>query len=403
MSNRLRDGLWSLILCVMVSAVPTNLAGQSPHAGEVRRHLAQGREALKAHQLDAAQKEFREALRLNPNSAEAYANLGLIAFARTRYAEAAPSLRTALKLMPSLSSAQAYLGLSEVRLGRARAAVPLLQGAFSRLQDAQLKTRVGLELVRIHVEAKEFRPAVDVIRTLQRTGPADPDVLYTAYRLHSELAAQALATLVQVAPQSARVHQVLAQALESQDDVVGAIAQYRKVLEIDPQLLGLHSELGRLILVISQQEPARQQAQKEFEAELALNPTDANSEYELGGIYWLRSDLEQAAQHYTRALDFQPDFVDAHIALGRVLVAQGELEKALRHFLEAVRWDPRSDTARYRLAQAYRKLGRTQEADREREAFQQLRESQAPLRALYQQIQQRSASSQALEDPERTP
>jgi Flp pilus assembly protein TadD len=102
-------------------------------------------------------------------------------------------------------------------------------------------------------------------------------------------------------------------------------------------------------------------------------------------------------------LDFKPDCVDAHVALGRVLVAQGELEKALSHFLEAVRLDPRSDTARYRLAQTYRKLGRTQEADREREAFQQLRESQAPLRALYQQIQQRSASSQAVEDPERTP
>jgi tetratricopeptide (TPR) repeat protein len=384
-------------------AVSATLRGQATPQGDARQHLARGREALKANQLDRAEKEYRDALRLNPASAEAHANLGLIAFARARYAEAAAEFQAALKLRPALRTAQAYLGLSETRLGNVRAARPLLTAAFSQLQDANLKTRVGLELARMHVEAKEFSRGIDVLRVLQDASPKDPEVLYAAYRMHSDLAAQALATMVQSAPQSARVQQVLAQALVSQDDVAGAIAQYRRVLDLDPQLLGIHFEIGRLLLVISQQEPARLQAQKEFEAELALNPTDANSEYELGGIYWLRSDIEQAAGHYTRALGFRPDFVDAHVALGRVRMAQGDLERALSHLLEAVRLDPQSDTARYRLAQAYRKLGRTQEADRESAAFQQLRDSQAPLRALYEQFQQRSATGQKIEASDTAP
>ena len=394
MSHRLRNGLSSLFLLVMVSMVPTNFAGKATRAGDVRRHLARGREAMKANQLDAAEREFREALRLNPNSAEAYANLGLIAFAQTRYAKAATAFRAALRLRPSLWDAQAYLGLTEVRLGHTRTAVPLLTESFSRLQDATLKTRVGLELVRTHVEAKDFGQGLDVLRILQGASPNDPDVWYTVYRMHSELAAQALATLVQVAPQSARVHQALAQALESQDDVAGAIAQYRKVLEIDPETPGIHSELGRLMLVISQQEPARQQAQKEFEAELALNPTDANSENELGQIYWLRANLEEAFRHYSHALELQPDFVDAHAGLGKVLTAMGQPEQALRHLLEAARLNPQNDVAHYRLAQAYRKLGRTDDAHREWTVFQKLRESQAPLRALYQQIQQRPVTDE---------
>ncbi len=403
MHSRLRGGVGSLLLLVAVSVLPTKLEGQAPQLRDVRQHLARGREALKANQLDQAAKEYREVLQLNPASAEAHANLGLIAFTQARYAEAAPAFRAALKLRPELRSAQAYLGLTEVRLGNAGAAVLLLTESFPRLHDPILKIRAGMELTRIHVEAKEFDRGLDVLRVLQKTSPSNPDVLYTAYRIHSDFAAQALATLVQGAPQSARVQQVLAQALESQDDVASAIAQYRRVLEIDPQLLGIHSEIGRLLLVISQQEVARQQAQKEFEAELALNPLDANSEYELGGIYWLRSDLDQAVRHYTRALDFKPDFVNAHIALGRVRMAQGEPESALAHFLEAARLDPQSDTARYRLAQAYRKLGRTQEADRERAAFQQLRDSQAPLRALYEQFQRRATSSQTIETPDTTP
>ena len=72
----------------------------------------------------------------------------------------------------------------------------------------------------------------------------------------------------------------------------------------------------------------------------------------------------------------------------------GQPEQALRHLLEAARLNPQNDVAHYRLAQAYRKLGRTDDAHREWTVFQKLRESQAPLRALYQQIQQRPVTDE---------
>jgi tetratricopeptide (TPR) repeat protein len=253
------------------------------------------------------------------------------------------------------------------------------------------------------LKAKEFDQAVEILRILQRDSPSDPVVLYAAYRTYSDLAAKAVATLGQVAPQSAQMHRTLAQALESQDDIAGAIAQYRKVLEVDHQLVGIHFEVGRLILLISQEEAARQQAEKEFEAELALNPRDSNSDYMLGQIYWLRTNAGTAVQHYVRSLEFRPDFVEAHIAVGKVLMTQGELENALAHFADAARLEPKNEAAHYRLAQVYRELGRFEEANREQAVFEQLTESQAPLRRLYEQIQRRPNADQIFGSPDSTP
>ncbi len=385
-------GIWLLTSMI--------LADQSDNRREIQIHYERAQEAMKANQPEIAAQEFRAILRLDPDSAQAHANLGVIAFTQADYAKAAHDFRAALKLQPSLSNAQAFLGMCELRLGHVSEARTLLEKSFPHLQEAKLRTQAGMDLIQIDYETHDLDKAVDVLRVLERANPGHPDVLYTAYRTHSDLAAGALATLAKVAPESGRMHQILAQTLVNQDDFPGAIAQYRKALEIDPRLPGLHLELGQTILANSQKEPAREEAEKEFEAELVADPTDGNAEYELGEIYWLRSNLEAALQHYSRALELRPNLVDAQIAMGKVLTAMGQPQKALDYLLEATRLDPQNEVAHYRLAQAYRKLGRGEDADRERATFQKLRDSHAAIRSLYQQIQQRPVGAQTINSGE---
>src|SRR5712692_7111549 len=389
---RLRKGL-GVGLCLLLSP---NLTAQGDQSREIELHYQRAQEALKASQPAAAIEEFRQILRINPNVAEAHANLGVIAFTQAQYQEAARDFRAALKLQPSLWNAQAFLGMCELRVGHTSEARPLLESSFKHLEEAKLRTQVGIDLIRIHQEAKNLDQAAEVLRVLERAGPNDPNILYLAYRIHADLAARALAALGQAAPDSARMHQILAETLESQDDFSRAIAQYRKALEADPRLPGIHLALARAILGNSHEEPARQEAEKEFAAELAADPTDANSEYELGEIYSWRSKPQQALQHYLRARELRPDFVDAEIALGKVLTTLDQPGAAIPHLRQAVRLDPQNEVAHYRLAQAYRKLGRAEDVDREMAAFQKLRNSHAPIRSLYQQIQQRPISSQTI-------
>ena len=120
----------------------------------------------------------------------------------------------------------------------------------------------------------------------------------------------------------------------------------------------------------------------------------------LGEIAWLRSKPEDALSHYTRALSFKPTSVDAHIAAGKALTLLGRPDDALHELRQAVGLDSRNEVAHYRLAQAYRRLGRIQEADQEEAAFRKLRDSHEPVRALFQQVQERRLMHQTVDTNE---
>jgi tetratricopeptide (TPR) repeat protein len=390
---------WLTLALVVLLSAP--LAAQTPADWqEIQKHYKRATDAMQAGQNDAAEKQFREILRLDPRNAEAHANIGVIAYTEREYAQAAQEFRAALKLRPSLWNAQAFLGMSELRLGHPQEAKTYLEESFQHLQDAKLQSEAGSDLISLYYQSRDLDHALEILHVLQSAHPNDPNLLYTAYRAYTELAAHTLATLAQVAPESAQMHRILAQAQQSQDDFPGAIAQYRKALELDPRLPGLHFELGQAILANSTDEPARQEAEKEFRLAVAENSTDADSQYMLGEIEWLRTKPREALEHYSDAVRLRPDFVDAHIAMGKALTTLGRAGEALQQLSEAIRLDPQNEVAHYRLAEAYRRLGRTEDAERERAAFTKLRDSHLPVRALFQQVQERAVPHQTISPTE---
>jgi tetratricopeptide (TPR) repeat protein len=378
------------------------VAAQTSNWPEIQRDYKLGLEAIQSGHDSDAEEDFRAILRLDPKNASAHANLGTIAFRHSEFALASQEYRAALKLDPSLWNATAFLGLSEFALGQNDEAKPLLESAFEHVQQPGLRGQVGIDLSAIYRASNDLTKAVDIMRALVNAAPDDPAILYLSYRTYSDLAAQTLSKMAQVAPESPQMHQILAQAMASQDDFQGAIAQYRRALEIDPHLPGAHFEIGQLTLASSSTEPSRQIAEKEFQASLSATPGDAESLYMLGEIEWMRSQPQKALAFYNRALAVRPAFVDAHIAAGKVFITLGRTDEALKELLEAVRLDPQSEVAHYRLSEAYRKLGRPQDAERELVTFRTLRDAHAPVKALYQQVQNRSVRQQVVgpEEPQ---
>jgi Flp pilus assembly protein TadD len=88
--------------------------------------------------------------------------------------------------------------------------------------------------------------------------------------------------------------------------------------------------------------------------------------------------------------------VEARVALGKTLTNLGRADDALQQLSEAVRLDPQNEVAHYRLAQAYRKLGRTEEAAREMATFKKLQDSHQPVRSLFQQVQEGAVPPQTV-------
>ena len=366
---------------------------------EIKLHFERAQAALKANSPDVAVNEFRAVLTLDPNNVEARANLGVIEYVKGDYTQASEDLRQALKLQPSLWKVEALLGMCEKRLGRLQSAQALLEKSFPHLQDPKLRTQVGMDLVELDYQNGDMASAVEVLPVLEQLNPTNVDVLYIAYRTFSALAEHAVDSIALTSPDSARMRQIMAQHLVNEGDIPGAIGQYRKALGLDPSLSGAHFELGEAILQNSKSEPAREQAQKEFEASLALNPYDSKSEVWLGIVYSLNQDLKMALKHYTRALELDPNDIDAHTGVAKVLMAMGQTERAREQLLEAIHLNPLNAVAHYRLSTVYRQLGRTSDARRELATFNEIQEHKKRITTVYQQMRKWPASSHVM-DPD---
>lgn len=363
---------------------------------EVREHFARAQQALKDEKPELAAGEFQAVLKLDPKNIEARANLGVVAMVQARYAEASQYFREVLALEPSLWKAQALMGICERHLGKVESALTLLEKSFPHLQDPRLRTQAGMNLVEINYQRGDLEAAADVLRTLQQQDPTNLDVLFAAYRTYSDIAAHALDTIALVAPNSARMHQVLAQHLVNEGDIKGAIAQYREAVHLDPRLSGAHFELGEAILQDSLTEQSEEEAQKEFEVALGLRPDDAKAECRLGGIYALKGDSQEALRHYSHALELNPKEAEAQVGVAKALMMLGEPEKGREHLLEAIRLDPMNSTAHYRLSQLYRQLGRLSDAEHETATFKELRETRNRMQSAYLQVHKPQSAAQVL-------
>jgi Flp pilus assembly protein TadD len=71
-----------------------------------------------------------------------------------------------------------------------------------------------------------------------------------------------------------------------------------------------------------------------------------------------------------------PQHADAQYEMGKILLDRGEIRDAIKHLEAAARLSPQTGYVHYQLQAAYRKEGRTGDADRELELYKNLKAKQ---------------------------
>jgi tetratricopeptide (TPR) repeat protein len=364
------------VLVLLWLAAGAQHFAQAPDAA-LQRYYQDGETALAAGRYADAEQAYDKLRQLSPGTAEVHAKLGVIYFQEKKFAEAVPALRQALKLKPTLPNTDTLLAMSLSELGRYGEALPGLEKGFRRSTDTVLRRMAGLQLERAYTGLQRDSKAVEVALELNRLYPNDPEVLYHAGRLFGNFAYLTMRKLYQVSPSSVWRHQAAGEAFESQGDHDLAIAEYRKVLSIDPGRAGIHFLIGRALVARLQQTNSRvedsAEALKEFEHELQLDPTNGNAAYEMAEIYRKSGQLEKAQQLFEAALKDYPDFEEAQVGLGRTLIALGKPDGALPHLQKAIAIDPEDDVSYYHLAQVYKALGKEAEQQKALWEFRRIR------------------------------
>ena len=120
-----------------------------------------------------------------------------------------------------------------------------------------------------------------------------------------------------------------------------AISEYRRVLELDPDHIEAHNNLGVAYRMMGMLE----EALREHERVLKLKPDDAGTHYNLGLLYLDMEDYERAVSEFERATQLSPGYLSAYKNLGVIYEDNiGDKEKALhyyRKYLELGGDDPR--------------------------------------------------------------
>lgn len=282
---------------------------------------------------------------------------------------AAMSAQESSKAPAGTGRSSADRGIELASKGRCREALPILKRAGAQVEGKDLRYDILMSTARCAIGIEQNESAVMALLELNRRYPQDPEVLYLTTHYYSEMALKASRELATAAPSSPQAQQLEAEAFESQGNWDKAITQYRTILEQNPQRHGIHYRLGRLYL--TQTPPAVENAKKELEEELKIDPNSAASDFLLGEIARQAGQWDDAISHFGEAAKLDEGFLEAYLAMGMSMNSAGKFADAVAPLETYVKLAPDDPAGHYQLATAYARTGRKQEAQRQMTLQQQ--------------------------------
>jgi len=319
--------------------------------------------------LVTAVSKYEELLHVEPKLSAAYNNLGLLYFKQQQYENAVAILKKGLSISPSMPTASALLGISLSQLGRYSEARPYLEDTLRHNpKDNDAEKFLADDLIKLG----DLEAAASHLRSVSRRQPQDQEVWYLLGHVYMRLSEQALSQMNAIDPDSELVHEMSGEIMENMKNYDGALFEYKKAADMAPQKRGIHYKLGNVYWTIAQWDAAT----KEFQAELANDPHNCRAQALISDIMIdQKMEFERGLTEVEKALAICPDLIQGRIDRGRALLKLNRSDEAMKDLQTAAQASPDDPGAHFFLAQAYRALGRTKDAQAEMQTYSKLEES----------------------------
>lgn len=329
--------------------------------GEAKAAEAQG-------DLATATASYESLLQIAPHLGPAYNNLGALYFRQKEYKKAAAVLEKGLKIDPKMPTASALLGISLYEMGEyAGARHPLEMALRANPKDDNAELFLANDLIKLN----DWDSAAGHLRQLAQRQPNNQEIWYLLGKVHMKLSEQALSKLNEIDPNSVWVHEISGEVMEGMKNFDGALIEYKKAVELAPQQPGFHYALANAYWSLQSWDAATQQ----FREELAIDPSNCMAQWKLGNIVLEQhEDAAVALTDVEKAIAICPNLVQARVDRARALLKLERNEEAMKDLLAAEQTNPEEPSIHFLLAQAYRALGRTKEAQKEMGIFSKLEE-----------------------------
>ncbi len=296
-----------------------------------------GTSEAKRGQYGMALSHFHDAEKWDDSTPGLMRNIGLAALKLGNNEEAVRAFRLAIDQDPKDSSARAMLAISLYSSRQyAEAAKALGDVGEGVYRDPRMAYAWAFSLARIN----DPRQTIEVLNKL------------TAQPLPKEM------------------WMAIGDLYTQVDDQQDALRCFLKVIELDPTMGRAHHFAGVALIRLGR--PS--EAIPEFQAELKLTPDDPDTQYNLAYALLETSQKDQALALLRTLIAAHPDHAQAQYQLGKELLVSGDKDEAIQHLEIAARLDPEDDYIHYQLQAAYRKAGRTADADKELQVYREIKD-----------------------------
>lgn len=322
------------------------------------------------------EKTLREKAEHEPSDFTANSRFGQFLLNNGKVREAIPYLERASQLNPDDNENSYHLATAYARNGQYERARTSIRAILARQDKAEVHHLLG------DVEENLDNP-VAAVREYQRAAELEPSEANlfdwgAELLLHHapEPAIQVFTKGNRLFPRSARMLAGLGAAWYAQGSFEQAARQFCEASDLDPKDPHPYLFLGKLQNVDNTHSGMFVERLARF---VRLQPENPMANYYYALSLWKQrrgpEDTRNSAQVESlleKAVHLDPALGTGYIQLGILYSERGDSSRAIATYQKAVAASPESEEAHYRLAQAYKQIGKNAEAQKELQLYAQL-------------------------------
>ena len=329
--------------------------------------LEKARSAEKTGDFQAAERDYQQALQMEPGNIEVLKRLGVVEQTELKFSESVTHFKEALSRDPRYPETNFYLGVSYLGLNDFPMAI---QSFKNELTSPKPHPRCLYYLGLAYESSNQIEQAISEFRRSVAENPKDADSLYRLARIYKSASLQAVDQLRTLDPDSFQLHLLLGELDADNEHYPDAIKEYQAALGKRPDATGIHFSIGVAYWVQHQIPPAK----TEFLQAAKEDPNDPLTNLYLGDIAVRDREVSDALRYRALAPRGQAAPFRVHLLLGKCYRGQKETEMAKKEFSNAIQIDPNVPETHFLLAQVYQELKDSQGSQKEFAEFQRLSE-----------------------------
>ena len=142
-------------------------------------------------------------------------------------------------------------------------------------------------------------------------------------------------------------------------DWVRAEKEFRKALDLAPDLLSAHQRYGSYLTFMGRFE----EAIRHYETALELDPFSLQGNMNLATTYYLRGEYDRANNHLAKTMELEPNYMPTMFLLACVYIRQNRWEEAIAEFQQIYKLDEEAYLALGFMGYAHALAGQRDEAE----------------------------------------